>query len=79
MSTRTVRTVRTALQVVIAVCAAIPAVVSGLPSAAIGAQVVAVAVAVTHWFSFIESLPFFPDSLRVNSPAPEPSPEGQVF
>lgn len=73
LSKRTVRTIRTVLQIVLAVASVVPALVEKLPDPAVAAQLVVVAGLVTHYFGVIEQLPFFPDALRVDEPAAEPN------
>lgn len=68
MSKRTVRTLRTVIQVVLALASAVPDVVAGLPVGAAAAQAVAVAALVTHYFQVIEALPGFPKALKVPVP-----------
>lgn len=66
MSKRTVRTVRTMIQVVIGLASAVPSLVAGLPLGEAGVQAVAVAALVTHEFHLIEAIPGFPDSLKID-------------
>lgn len=65
MSKKTVRTLRTVIQIVIGLASAVPDLVAGVPLGAAGVQAVAVAAIVTHEFELIEKLPFFPESLKV--------------
>lgn len=66
MSPRTVRTIRTVLQIAIGLASAVPDLVAGLPLGATGAQVIAVSAIVTHEFHLIEQIPGFPKSLKID-------------
>lgn len=66
MSPRTVRTIRTVIQIVIGLASAVPDLMAGLPLGAAGAQAVAVSALVTHEFYLIEKLPGFPESLKLD-------------
>lgn len=77
LSQRTKRTLRTIIQVLISLCAAIPDVVAKVPLGATGAQILVVSGLVTHYFKAAEALPFFPDWLKLDEskPADGPSPD----
>jgi hypothetical protein len=67
MTDRNKRTIRTIVQVVIALATAVPDVITKVPLGATAVQVVAVAGAVTHYFYLAERLPFFPPWLRLDT------------
>lgn len=66
MSKRTVRTIRTVIQIVLGIASTVPDIVAGVPLGAAGAQAVAVAALVTHEFHVIEAIPGFPKALKVD-------------
>lgn len=68
MTPRLRRTIRTAIQVVLAVASVIPDFIAKVPVGASGVQVVAVATAVSHYFYLAEKVPGFPESLKVPDP-----------
>lgn len=66
MSDHTKRTIRTIIQVAIALCSAAPTVAAHAPTDAVVLQIVAVAGLVTHYFYLAEKLPGFPAWLMLN-------------
>lgn len=69
LSPRTKRTLRTIIQIIIGLAAAVPDVLAKLPLGASAGQVLVVTGLVTHYFGMLESLPFFPEWLKLDEPA----------
>lgn len=66
MNAKNKRTVRTVIQLVVGLAAALPLFLAHDTGPAVGLAV-AVSTAVTRWFAFVEQIPGFPDWLRVDT------------
>lgn len=77
MTDNTKRTLRTLIQVLLAVATAVPSVINGLPISAVGAQVIVVAGLFTKYFYLAEKIPGFPSWLE--PPVTPPSNYGEAY